>query len=592
MNLNENIKIIERKDIDNYNYMKVKNYIQSKDPIQIEIYIPNLITKNKKEIQKIRRILKLTAGDTCKVEIEMQILTVPIQLLFSCENYELEFKNDSYYLKTNQLLSKEKLTFKIENYIKGDNNKLKVRIDSLEGNTSKEPKINVEENSFIVEMPNVNDNDVKRINCNIECFISQNYKIPIKIDSAILPINYSFQIYDYSNRTFTSNKLNLLLPTGRYENNDYNFVKYFNNTEINLHLLICVPFRKKNIKAIIKTKPNIYYTTPIKFEFDEKEIEINNEKTEINCKINIDFGNIISNEIGSLECDIEGKIQKIIIEKKDFNCEYYNNTILNEIEIFKYSKNIENDSYEWIPIKNTYDITNKELYICPFGFWNNKIIKFNKKYYKNYYDNYYYQIEPKPKNIKILFISQEGKIVENNNKFYEYNEEGYLYGSTNYYPLLCYIEEEWYPLITEYEEEDLFNLPECNFQILKNKYNSLYKGQNGNYDTLFYKFLNEYPFTYEDLKSKRQLFFSQYNRDYKNNNPDNYLKNIINCMNENKTLDIIYRIINKKKYSFSFSYLAYLIFEKPDNTLKSFNKFFPDSIKKIIQEQINYILEN
>ena len=362
MNLNENIKIIERKDIDSYKYMKVKNYIQSKEPIQIEIYIPNLITKNKKEIQKIRRILKLTAGDTCKVEIEMQILTVPIQLLFSCENYELEFKNDSYYLKTNQLLSKEKLTFKIENYIKGDNNQLKVRIDSLEGNTSKEPKINVEENSFIVEMPQIDDNDVKRINCNIECFISQNYKIPIKIDSAILPINYSFQIYDYSNRTFTSNKLNLLLPTGRYENNNYNFVKYFNNTEINLHLLICVPFRKKNIKAVIKTKPNIYYRNPIKFEFDEKEIEINNEKTEINCKIKIDFGNIISNEIGSLECDIEGKIQKIIIEKKDFNCEYYNIN-LNEIEIFKYSKKIENDSYEWIPIKNSYDITNKELYM-------------------------------------------------------------------------------------------------------------------------------------------------------------------------------------------------------------------------------------
>ena len=70
----QNIPIVNRKDIDSYKYMKVKKYIKPKEQIQIEIYIPNLLQKGKKENQRIRRLLKLTSGNTnCKVEIEMKI---------------------------------------------------------------------------------------------------------------------------------------------------------------------------------------------------------------------------------------------------------------------------------------------------------------------------------------------------------------------------------------------------------------------------------------------------------------------------------------------------------------------------------------
>ena len=79
---NEKIAVISRKDNDSYKYMKVKKSFQAKEPIEIEVYIPN-IQKGKIENQKIRRILKLTAGDAhCKIQIEMYILTVPIELLF------------------------------------------------------------------------------------------------------------------------------------------------------------------------------------------------------------------------------------------------------------------------------------------------------------------------------------------------------------------------------------------------------------------------------------------------------------------------------------------------------------------------------
>ena len=112
--------------------MKVKNYIPAKEPIQVGIYIPNPIQKGRKEIQIIRRLVKLsTASISCEIEIEieMNILTVPIELLFSCDNFRLEYKNENYYLKNDILISGEKLIFNIQNYVQGENLIVKTRIE-------------------------------------------------------------------------------------------------------------------------------------------------------------------------------------------------------------------------------------------------------------------------------------------------------------------------------------------------------------------------------------------------------------------------------------------------------------------------------
>ena len=610
--LNEIIKEIDRKDIDSYKYMKVKNYIQPKEPIQIEIYIPNIISRGKKEIQKIRRILKLKAGETiCEVEIEMQILTVPIQLLFSCEKYNLEFKDSIYHLKTNLLFSNEKVVFNIQNYIKGDNNKIKVRIDSLEGNTSKEPKICIEDdNKLIVNIPSIESNEVRRINCKIECFISQNYKIPIIIDSAIIPINYTFQIYDYNNHSFTSERINILLPTGNTQNMD-DFVKYIPQDEIiiDLHLLIIVPFKKKEIKATIKTESKKYYNkSPINFEFEEKIIDINNEKTEIICKIHMNVGDIIYSELGTILCEIEGQKKKIVIEKKDFNGNIKN---LSEFELFKYFENKESGSHSWISIKDKNQITNDSLYVCPFGFWNYQLVKYIKEYDNNN-NRYYYRLEPNPENNKIIFVSQEGKMIEEKTKFQDYSyRSGFFWkNKTNNYALIGICGKEWYPLIVDYEKEvDLFNIYRYDFKSLKHKYNSFktykdydeyyyynYNYYNNNYNNNTYEinedefveFLqNNYPYTYEVLKKESHL------KKKWNESSDAYLKYVVKKMELSTTLDILKRFSNiKNKNSFSFSFLAYLIFEKTEDMINSFNFFFPDSIKAILKEKIDYILNN
>jgi len=249
----EKISTLDKHDIDSMKYMKVKNYIQAKEPIQIEIYILNCVKKGKKENQRIRRLLKLTAGGTSfDLEIEVTILTIPIELLLSCENYKLEYFNDNYYLKANQLFSEEIIKFNIMNYLEGEKLIIKTRIDSLDGNTSKEPIIELKENSALITIPKLNNMEVRRLNCKIEFFISPSYKIPIIIDSVTMPINYNFKVYDFSSRSYISNTMSLLLPTS-YTNNN-NFIKYLsdNMLEVNLQFMITIPYKDKKLHAKIK----------------------------------------------------------------------------------------------------------------------------------------------------------------------------------------------------------------------------------------------------------------------------------------------------------------------------------------------------
>ena len=72
-----------------------KNEIKPKNEIQIKIAINEYLSKEKKIYQKIRRKLKLASTLSKakgEIEIEMKILTVPLEFLLSCENYEFNKK--------------------------------------------------------------------------------------------------------------------------------------------------------------------------------------------------------------------------------------------------------------------------------------------------------------------------------------------------------------------------------------------------------------------------------------------------------------------------------------------------------------------
>ena len=578
----KDIDQIPRKNIDSYKYMKVKNYIQPKEPIQIEIYIPNCVQKGKIENQIIKRNLKLTAGNSnCEVEIEMKILTVPIELLLSCEMYKLEFINENYYLKTNQLLSQEKIVFKIQNYFKSDNIEMQTRIESLEGNTSKEPVIELQDDTLNIKLPKIENNEAKRINFRIEIYISQNYKIPIIIDSVIMPINYSFQIYDFINHIFVQNKLELLLPTSNYSYG--NFVKYLSNNnimEIELHLLISIPYKNKKIKAKIKTERGLNYHGKqyVFFEYEKKEILIEKERTKFTCKIKIDCGNIISNKIGNIICEFEGITKKIEIEKKDFNCFNFK---LEEIDVYKCHYNISNKTFRWDKIKKN-EFKDEGIYACPFGHWNYQIVTYDYIYQDSCYN---YILKPLPHNNKRFYISEEGIIseleIEKYNQKRTFKSGWYGFRSDNF-SLFGTCENEWYPLIVDYEE-DLFETYN-NYEPLKQKYYSYIRNNN---EFKFNEYLSNYfPETCEILKKESNKYRKR------GQTEGEYLNKILKYIKENFYLDILKRFKNIKKYNFSFAYFAYLIFEKTKDTLNSLISYLPECIIKKINPEITYILDN
>ena len=571
IDIDDNFPVVDRKDIDQIKYMRVKNYIPAKEPIQVKIYIPKCKQRDKKENQKISRKLKLITGNSeCEIGIEMKILSIPIELLLSCENYKLEFKDGSYHLKTNQLFPTEKLIFKIQNYIIDENIQIKARIVSLEGNASKEPKINIEKHIVIVNIPEINNIESKRLNCKIECYISENYKIPIIIDSVIIPINYSFQIYDFLNHSFISDSINIIIPISYPKNYFIKCLPKNNKLEIELIFLINIPFKNKKIFALIETETNYNVT----FEFSRKEIILEKEKTEFKCKVEINCDNLESNEIALFTCKIGDTTKRISILKKDFFLDL-KDTNLKEINILKFENNSFEQTYKIVKIDWKINLEKNGIFVCPFGYWNYQIVKYKMDLDKN--NIKYYKLEPNPPNNFIYFISENGEIDKKQNTFEKIS--GFFYKSYQF-PLFGICKNEWYPLIPNYENEnELF----YTFEDYKSFLN-IYMSEISDLSKFKKVIEKNFPYSFQIIIKKGINFFE--------NNKEIMLKSLFQILSENKILDVLKRFEKMKSTnSFSFSYFAFLIFEKTEQTIKSIKQYFPKSIKSKINEEIEFILK-
>ena len=575
---NEKIVEIERKDDELNKYMKVKNVIKANENIQIEIYFPKNINKWEVENQKIRRLLKLKTNETdFQIEIEVKIITLPINLLLSCNNFKLEYMNNNYYLKTNQLYSNEELIFNIQNYFEEGKIKFRNKIDSfpLEGNTSPKPKIILRENNKIkINLPRVRNNEEKRLNFEILFYFNKTYKIPIIIDSVIMSKENIFQAYDFLNKCFISDTLDLIIPNkNNYSNEGFiNYIKE-NKLEINLHFLIITPhdIKEKNLKASIQVKSK---EKNINFEFEKKEFLLEEFKTEFTCKIIIDCNHLKNqSKIGYFICDIKGHIYKIFIRTRGFSIK-----MKNKIDLFRFDYNEINNTSNWNKIIDNELKIEKGIYICPFGQWNNQIIKYKKECDNQ--NNFYFKLEPIPKDNIIFFISDFGEITQEKSNFQPI-KEGYIFLFTKF-PFFGSFGNNWYPLIPNYEDEkELFGTFD-DFRSLEEKYySSLNNGEENNFMRFIEKY---YPYSYDSLRYERFNSMGNMGKEF--------LLVLYQKMKENKIIDNLKRFQKIKSKSFSFAYLASLISEKPENILKYIKLYFPNSIKSKLIDELEYVLNN
>ena len=132
------------------------------------------------------------------------------------------------------------------------------------------------------------------------------------------------------------------------------------------------------------------------------------------------------------------------------------------------------------------------------GHWNFHIVTYILEHKDIYYN---YILKPFPLTNKRFYISENGVISElkyDNN----YNQErsfksGVIGLRSDNYALFGTCENEWYPLIVEYED-DLFETH--NFESLKQKYN-FYIGNNNKAKFVEY-IKNYFPATYEIWEKK------------------------------------------------------------------------------------------
>lgn len=273
----------------------------------------------------------------------------------------------------------------------------------------------------------------------------------------------------------------------------------------------------------------------------------------------------------------------------------------------EYNESLE--SYKWNKIINNNDFKREGIYICHLGQWNYEMIKF-VKISDNYNNKNYYKLEPFPNNNITYLISNEGEIIENKeNSFENFSKRGgFLYYIKEfYYPIFGICENQWYPLLTEIEDKkDLFEIP--NEAQIKSYYKFCEKYKEKKYSGFSYGYGYSYPYdSYIDYEPCRKKF----NIYLKFNFPETYetfiskknftiyedykyeLTNISKNAQQNIVLNILKRfqyLKDRKKDTFSFSYLAYLIFEKKKEIFDSIEKYFPEEIKTLIKDEFDYII--
>jgi hypothetical protein len=371
-------------------YLKIKNNeIEKNSAIEIEFFFPPSNKTQKEKIYKLNKILKISSNSSSiEILIEIIFIICPIQIFFTCDNYNLIYENQQFKLNTNKLLKDEIINFKIYNNYENNNFVLKYLINSLEKNTNDEPEIlikNSNEINLIIKKNNIEEIDV--LNCILEFYITENIKIPILIDALIIPTYFDFYIYDYETKNFVVDKLNIFIPN------------FEDQCEIELNFLVST-FENVNINGTFKINE---ISDGISFDKNEIKMNLNSNENYFSIKLNIDLTLFNDNEIAIFEFKINNEIKKIKLLEKNQKIENIN---LNLIKI------IENENK--IEINNINEINENSLLISPFTMWGKGIFLYRKCYINNQKD-----LELELNNdLNLFYLSEDGYLNKEKNNDY------------------------------------------------------------------------------------------------------------------------------------------------------------------------------
>ena len=309
-------------------------------PIEIEIRIPKIKDNTSlKEIHVIQFSLEINSQKNNNKDkslifpIKIKFEIMPIIIKFSTKNKKI-LKKDNSFLISDNIYSYEEIAFTLEPAQKQSNQILNpmIQIEGLNNNNSSEPQIVInnkkrnkeEENDtkeIILIIPN-NQQDQSKMDIYLNIYYSYNYKIPLYINSNIMPFNYSLTIYDLISKEFKNEEciIKYDFKNKLEENNIFNLYAKFEFPEV---------FNDKYFESHISIENK--FTQIIEILNEEEILKTNKIKNNyvIRIKININKKNYLINDIVKISfISIINEIQKkfdITFINEDFNDESMKN---------------------------------------------------------------------------------------------------------------------------------------------------------------------------------------------------------------------------------------------------------------------------
>ena len=214
------------------------------DLVQIFISLPNLLSHQPEDLN-IKMNIHITSQTLQELSLpcNISIKLLPISFLIKCKQFKLAYNENSFYLCTDQVVSKTKLNFSLQNYYYNSSKMIyDIKLSSFDDNTAPEPLIsgsNNTKNGIRIEIPYVEE--VKHLHAAILFKFSDQFSTSIIIDAALIPFDFAFEIYDPRLKQYASQSTTIFYSS--------NYLPY----EINLHCRIYGPSFIQEMKGSIQS---------------------------------------------------------------------------------------------------------------------------------------------------------------------------------------------------------------------------------------------------------------------------------------------------------------------------------------------------
>lgn len=190
--------------------ISIKDKLKNSEPLQIFIAPPHAINKEPSILTLKGNILIKTENlEPFVLPFEFILSIIPMTIRVQSLEYKLAEEEKGFRLCCDKIDSSSILNFEILNYYVHDSFIVAVELESLEENEGEKPEITIDKihKTFSLRIPKVSN--PTRSKFNIKIAFSQTFVCIIHCDFVIMPLVFSFEVYDYYTKQFSSTSCTL-----------------------------------------------------------------------------------------------------------------------------------------------------------------------------------------------------------------------------------------------------------------------------------------------------------------------------------------------------------------------------------------------